>query len=186
MSSQGVLLVSSQKIKAFTNVNENLDEQLLLPNIQIAQDIGLQTLLGTQFYDHILLAAQGGTLTPAETTLLEDYISPYILWGAVYEALPDIYMRMMNKSTVITVISTAIAAVTSWFVGVRKTRKELESMSLNNIEKSIEIYSVIIDNLKDEVKEMMVKIDELEDKIDKLTKENAELHQLLLKEKARK
>lgn len=98
MSSQGVLLVSSQKIKAFTNVNENLDEQLLLPNIQVAQDIGLQTLLGTKFYDHILTAAQGGTLTTAETTLLEEYISPYLLWRAVYECLPDIFMRQMNKS----------------------------------------------------------------------------------------
>jgi len=38
MSTLGVLLVSSAKIKAFTNVNDNLDEQLLLPNIQIAQD----------------------------------------------------------------------------------------------------------------------------------------------------
>ena len=54
MSSQGVLLVSSQKIKAFTNVNENLDEQLLLPNIQISQDIGLQSLLGSEFYFQIL------------------------------------------------------------------------------------------------------------------------------------
>ena len=93
---------------------------------------------------------------------------------------------MNIDSTVLTVISTAVAAVTSWFVGVRKTRKELESMSLNNIEKSIEIYAVIIDNLKDEVKEMMLKIDVLEDKIDALTKENFELHKLLLKERAKK
>ena len=93
---------------------------------------------------------------------------------------------MNIDSTVLTVISTAIAGVTSWFIGVRKTRKELESMSLNNIEKSIEIYAVIIDNLKDEVKEMMLKIDILEDKIDALTKENFELHKLLLKERAKK
>ena len=93
---------------------------------------------------------------------------------------------MNIDSTVITVLSTAIAGVTSWFIGVRKTRKELESMSLNNIEKSIEIYAVIIDNLKDEVKEMMLKIDILEDKIDALTKENFELHKLLLKERAKK
>ena len=93
---------------------------------------------------------------------------------------------MNIDNTVLTIISTTVAAVTSWFVGVRKTRKELESMSLTNIEKSIEIYSVIIDNLKDEVKEMMIKIDEFEDKIDKLTKENAELHQMLVKEKAKK
>lgn len=95
--SLGVLLVSAEKIKSFTSVNENLDESLILPNIQIAQEIGLQTLLGTAFYQHILDAAQGGTLTAAETTLLEDYIAPYLLWRAVYEALPSMYMRMMNK-----------------------------------------------------------------------------------------
>jgi hypothetical protein len=96
--SLGVLLVSAEKVKSFTEVNENLDESLLLPNIQIAQEIGLQTLLGTQFYFHILDAAQNGTLTAAETTLLEDYIQPYLLWRAVYEAIPNMYMRMMNKS----------------------------------------------------------------------------------------
>lgn len=95
--SLGVLLVSAERVKSFTSVNENLDESLLLPNIQIAQEIGLQTLLGTQFYFHILDAAQGKTLTAAETTLLEDYISPYLLWRAVYEAIPEMYMRMMNK-----------------------------------------------------------------------------------------
>ena len=96
--SLGVLLVSAEKVKQFTNVNENLDEALLLPNIQIAQEIGLQTLLGTKFYNHILSAAETSTLTAAETTLLEEYISPYLLWQAVYEALPSIWMRMMNKS----------------------------------------------------------------------------------------
>ena len=95
--SLGVLLVSAEKVKSFTSVNDNLDESLILPNIQIAQEIGLQTLLGTAFYQHILDAAQGGTLTTAETTLLEDYIAPYLLWRAVYEALPSMYMRMMNK-----------------------------------------------------------------------------------------
>lgn len=95
--SLGVLLVSAEKVKSFSNVNSNLDEELLLPNIQISQEIGLQTLLGTSFYNHILNAAQGGTLTAAETTLLEDYIAPYLLWRAVYEAIPEMYMRMMNK-----------------------------------------------------------------------------------------
>tara|TARA_R110002126_G_scaffold12897_1_gene55362 strand:- start:1314 stop:1907 length:594 start_codon:yes stop_codon:yes gene_type:complete len=96
--SLGVLLVSAEVVKSFSNTNENLDESLLLPNIQIAQEIGLQTLLSTKFYNHILNAAQNGTLTAAETTLLEDYIQPYLLWRAVYEAIPTMYMRMMNKS----------------------------------------------------------------------------------------
>ena len=96
-----VLLISETKVKAFTEVNENLDVALLLPNIQIAQDLGLQNMLGTKFYTHILDAARNSTLSPQETILLEDYIQPFLLWRAVYEALPSIYMRMMNKSVII-------------------------------------------------------------------------------------
>jgi hypothetical protein len=96
-----VLLVSEVKIKAFSEVNDNLDVALLLPNIQIAQDLGLQNMLGTAFYQHILNAAQTSTLTAQETILLDDYIQAFLLWRAVYEALPSIYMRMMNKSVII-------------------------------------------------------------------------------------
>ena len=97
----GYLLVSSSKIKAFTEINENVDEQLLLSNIQIAEDTGLQTILGTQFYKHIKSAAQGNTLTGPETTLLQDYIQPYLIQRAYYECIPAIYMRIMNKSIVV-------------------------------------------------------------------------------------
>lgn len=97
----GVLLVSSAKIKAFTQVNDNVDDALLLSSIQISQDIGLQTLLGTRFYNHLLDAVQASTLTTAENTLLQDYIQPYLLWRSVWEALPTLYMRIMNKSVII-------------------------------------------------------------------------------------
>jgi hypothetical protein len=96
-----VLLVSAKKIKAFTEVNENVDEILLLSNIQIAQDLGLQGLLGTRFYNQILTNAQNNTLTNPQRTLLEDYIQPYLLWRATWEALPTLYMRVMNKSVIV-------------------------------------------------------------------------------------
>lgn len=95
------LLVSAKKVKSFTEVNENVDEILLLANIQIAQDLGLQGLLGTRFYNHILDAAKNSTLTGPELTLLQDYIQPYLLWRATWEALPTLYMRVMNKSVIV-------------------------------------------------------------------------------------
>jgi len=95
------LLVSAKKVKSFTEVNENVDEILLLANIQIAQDLGLQGLLGTRFYFHILDAAKNSTLTSPELTLLQDYIQPYLLWRATWEALPTLYMRVMNKSVIV-------------------------------------------------------------------------------------
>jgi hypothetical protein len=95
------LLVSAKKVKSFTEVNENVDEILLLANIQIAQDLGLQGLLGTRFFTHILDAAKNSTLTAPELTLLQDYIQPYLLWRATWEALPTLYMRVMNKSVIV-------------------------------------------------------------------------------------
>ncbi len=97
----GVLLVSSAKLKAFSQVNDNVDDALLLSSIQVSQDIGLQTLLSTTFYQHILNAVQTNTLTNAEDTLLQDYIQPYLLWRSVWEALPTIFMRIMNKSVIV-------------------------------------------------------------------------------------
>jgi hypothetical protein len=99
--SKSVLLISENKLKQFTEVNANLDSALLLSNIQVAQDIGLQTLLGTSFYEHMLEAASGNTLTSGENILLQDYIQPYLIWRATYEALPAFYMRIMNKSIII-------------------------------------------------------------------------------------
>lgn len=96
-----VLLVSAQKVKSFTETNSNVDEQLLLAGVQVAQDLGLQNLLGTSFYQHMLDAAQSNTLTPQETTLLQDYIQPYLLWRATWESLPTLWMRVMNKSVIV-------------------------------------------------------------------------------------
>jgi hypothetical protein len=96
-----ILLVSAKKIKNFTEVNFNTDETLLLSSIQVAQSIGLQTLLGTRFLNHIEQAAANNTLTTAEQTLLDDYIQPYLLWQAVYEAFPTLYARVMNKAIIV-------------------------------------------------------------------------------------
>jgi len=97
----GVLLVSADKIKAFTNINDNVDESLLLSNIQIASDLGLQNLLGTRFYNSILNKAQAGTLSSAETTLVQEYIQPYLIHRAYWECLPQIWMRVMNKTVIV-------------------------------------------------------------------------------------
>lgn len=96
-----ILMVSEEKLKSFTTINENVSVEVLLPNITISQEIGLQTLLGTKFYESILEKISTSTLNPAETTLLEDYIQPYLIHRAYWEALPTIYMRIMNKAVVV-------------------------------------------------------------------------------------
>ena len=96
-----VLLVSETKLKAFSSIHQNVDTALLANNIKIAQDLHLQNLIGTRFINDIYDQVRTNTLTQVYKELLDDWISPYLIWASVFEATPEIFMRQMNKSVVI-------------------------------------------------------------------------------------
>lgn len=78
-----------------------------------------------------------------------------------------------------TIIASSITGIVTFFLGVRKTKKEIESMALDNLEKSIGVYGLIIEDLKQEITELLKKVDDLENKIDELKIENQQLKILL-------
>jgi hypothetical protein len=96
------LLISENKLKAFTNVNKNVDMDTIRAEIGIAQDIHLQNLLGTLFYDHLLnqISATGNTFNADETILVNDYIADYLIQTAYYEMIPHLHYRTMNRGIV--------------------------------------------------------------------------------------
>jgi hypothetical protein len=98
----GVLLISETKLKAFTNINKNVDMDVLKAEVQIAQDIDLQTILGTKFYNHLLdqVSATGNTFNADETTLVNDYIQPFLIQQAYFQAIPHLMYRSMNRGIV--------------------------------------------------------------------------------------
>jgi hypothetical protein len=98
----GVLLISEQKLKNFTNINRNVDMDVLKSEIQIASDIDLQTLLGTLFYNHLLaqVSATGNTFNNDETILVDQYIQPFLIQQAYFQCIPAIMYRSMNRSIV--------------------------------------------------------------------------------------
>ena len=85
------------------------------------------------------------------------------------------------NDTLITVIISSITGIVTFFLGVSKTKKEVEEMSLNNIQKSIDIYNRIINDMKDQIDNLTEEINELKAKVDELTKENHELKKMLSK-----
>ena len=102
MSAQ-VLLISQTKLKAYSTINQNVDEALLVATIFISQDLGLQTLIGTRGYNHYVNVVQanqlsGQTISQADRTMLDDYFAPYLIHRASYEAMPEIFARKMNKA----------------------------------------------------------------------------------------
>jgi hypothetical protein len=98
----GVLLISEVKLKNFTNINKNVDMDVLKAEVQIAQDIDLQTILGTKFYNHLLsqVSATGNTFNAAETTLVNDYVQPFLVQQAYFQAIPHLMYRTMNRGIV--------------------------------------------------------------------------------------
>lgn len=97
------LLISEQKIKAFTNINKNVDMDTIRAEIGIAQDIHLQTLLGTKFYNNLLskVSSTGNTFNNDELTLVNDYIAPYLIQTAYFEMIPHLHYRTMNRAIVV-------------------------------------------------------------------------------------
>ena len=95
----GVLLISEVKLKNFTNINKNVDMDVLKAEVQVAQDIDLQTILGTKFYNELLskVSATGNTFTPDELTLVNDYIQPYLIQTAYFNAIPGLMYRTLNR-----------------------------------------------------------------------------------------
>lgn len=95
----GVLLISEIKLKNFTNINKNVDMDVLKAEVQIAQDIDLQTTLGSKFYHHLLdqVTATGNTFNADEKKLVDEYIQPFLIQTAYFNAMPQIMYRTMNN-----------------------------------------------------------------------------------------
>jgi hypothetical protein len=103
--SKQVLLISETKLKNWTTIHQNVDMALLTNTIFMAQELGLQTLIGTkgyEYYQNLVKSVQlsGGTMSQPDRIMLEEYIAPYLLHRAYYEAMPEIYARKMNKAII--------------------------------------------------------------------------------------
>lgn len=85
-------------------------------------------------------------------------------------------------NTMVTLIISSISAFGAFVVGQRKAKKELESMSLKNIEDSIGIYKTIIDDLKMNIIQLQEQVRELQVKVDELMDENHKLKMMLTEE----
>lgn len=96
------LLISETKLKAFTSINKNVDIDLIRSEIGVTQDLHLQIILGTKFYNTLLdkITSTGNTLNADETVLVNDYIAPFLIHKSYAEMLPFLWARTMNRGVV--------------------------------------------------------------------------------------
>lgn len=80
-----------------------------------------------------------------------------------------------------TLLISSISSVITYFIGLRKSKKEIESITLINLEKSLEIYKSMIDDLTGRINQLNTQVKNLNDKVDELMEENYKLKNILEK-----
>ena len=91
-----VNLISETYIRENTVFNKNVDAQDIANNIGVSQDMFLEPILGTTFYNSIQLAYSAQTLTPNEIILM-GHIKPMLAYRAAEMTLPFLNFNIKNK-----------------------------------------------------------------------------------------
>ena len=98
MSANQALLVSEEKLRAFTAVHASVSPTDLTPHILTAQNLVLQEILGSTFYNQLSKQVVNSSLTTVNRTILDDFIGPALCNLAYYYCLPGLTYKVFQKS----------------------------------------------------------------------------------------
>lgn len=83
-------------LKENTPIQDNLDPKLVQMSLQEAQQITLRDTIGSDLYDEIY-SQFPGSLSAANTTLLEDYIKPILKYAVLQDSLIPMAYKFRNN-----------------------------------------------------------------------------------------
>lgn len=98
MATNKTYFMSVDYLRDETVINGNVDAEVLEPFILTAQNLHIESVLGTNLYNKIVSDLQAVSIAGDYKTLLDDYIHPALLHWSLYEALPFINYKFTNKS----------------------------------------------------------------------------------------
>ena len=96
-----VLLISEQRLKDNTSINDNVDSSELRFSIQMAQNIFLQESLGTNLFEKILSLVQTSNIDLAGNInykeLLNNFIQPMLIQYSFYLSLDNFFVNLRRS-----------------------------------------------------------------------------------------
>jgi hypothetical protein len=84
-------------LKQNTPVGESVDDQLIAPMIRTSAENYLRPLLGTYFFNDLLVKYNAQTLNPDEEILVADYMKPAIAWRTSSELVYSVGYKIRAK-----------------------------------------------------------------------------------------
>jgi hypothetical protein len=121
---QNVLLVSETKIKNFTDIDQNVTSQVILPFISVVQQTKLEYIIGGKYYKELLDGVINSNLNDNNTNFLEYFAQPLILWAAYAECLPSVWGRIKNNGIVNGAEQSVTLKEMQWFVEKAQERSQ--------------------------------------------------------------
>lgn len=102
---RNVLLISEDTIKTHSGLNDNIFGKSLLPAIREAQEIGLQSIIGTCLYERLCSMVEYGSIMDSENiqykTLLDNEIQYYLLYKVISDLIPIIGVKLGNLGVMV-------------------------------------------------------------------------------------
>ncbi len=100
MAQETILLVSEQRMKEWTSLDNNIRIDVLTPSILNAQSVYIQDTLGSPFYNRLLNGVRDNDLTTDEETFLRDLVGPALMQYALYLIMPNLKYKFVEKGIV--------------------------------------------------------------------------------------
>lgn len=95
-----ILFISESDIKTNSSVSNNLDPKLIMPCVDVVQEIYVRSTLGDDLYEAILAEIDAASISAENQTLINK-MKKTIVHFAIYEALPFIATRIEQSGVVV-------------------------------------------------------------------------------------
>lgn len=90
------LLIDEVYLQNNTSIGQNIDALAIFPFIESAQDIYIQDLLGTAFYNDLTYKLDVGTTWSNDELIVVELASKALAFWTVYMALPHLAIKIRN------------------------------------------------------------------------------------------
>lgn len=99
-----VLLIDEGLIKSTTNISDNVSGEYILPAIKLAQDIDLESVIGSNLREALQKKVVDGSIAEDNMykTLLDNYIQPYLTYCTIVHLIPNISWKIANAGVLTT------------------------------------------------------------------------------------
>lgn len=105
-----IFLISEDILKTEGLLEDNVWAGFIRPAIQLAQEKGLQSLIGTVLYEKILEMVADNTIKDVENRkykeLVDNFIIPYLMWQVMYEISVPITYKTKNQGVITTDVTS--------------------------------------------------------------------------------